>query len=374
MQAAAVAYQAKYTHSPILTLRTIIAQLIPRKPEHRPIMAKYATSISNVHEMEKTHTTATVSDPRNDHLTQILTFYQPAIQCNAQATPSSTQDDPHAATSIVLSTTELLEQILSHLDVQDFIILRRVSCHWRDVLSSSLILQRAMLLAPEPELDFEWHLKARCPDLDCRDQRRRYVERQRGTTPAHGDTVMESARFNPLMFERRLESECICICIGDRIAQQSVSLYPRSCFINAGANELFARMLISQPPVTHARVGCRTGLINERGIKVKDVNEAMEGQRDSTSKDPYKRQGESTSGGLARHFASVVVEDTVFPDKDEEAHQQRHPANLGQWYQRRCSAESEKEENLEEIIRFKGIRSGYCTDWFRERISVVGLE
>jgi hypothetical protein len=354
---------------PVFALRTIIAQPLPRKSHQRPIMAEYATSISNVHGTEKMHTAATVSDTRHDHLIQILTFHQPDIQRNAQYALSSTQDNPHAATNTVLSTTELLEQILSRLDVQDLIILRRVAHQWRDVLNSSLILQRAMFLAPEPELDFEWHLKARCPcpNPGCRNKPNRYVRRQCGTTPAHGDTVMKSARFNPLMFERRLENECAG---GRNAPQQSVRLYPRSCFINAGANEMFAQMLISQPPVTHARVGCMTRLANERGIKVKDIREAIERQRKSKSKDPR------TTHGGAGHFASFVIEDTMLPDKDEEAHQQRQAANLGQCYQRLGSAESEKEEILEEIeiIQFKGIRTSHCTDWFREGISVVGLE
>jgi hypothetical protein len=353
-------------------------QLIPQKSQQHPIMAKYPTHhirISTIREAERSPRIITVNNTHPNTLLgqHRMTFCQPDIQQTAQATRSP-QDSPPTAASIIFSTTELLEQVLSHLGVQDLIVLRRVSCHWRDVINSSLILQRALFLAPEPELDFEWHLKARCPNPLCRGKPHRYGRKPRGTVPDRGDTTMKSARFNSLMFERRLANEWK----GDQNAPQSERLFPRSCFINAGANELFARMLISQPPVTHARVGCRTRLVNGKGIKVKDVRQEMQRQHDAavspSYEDPSNQDAETTPGAVVRHFASFVVEHAMFTGIDENTRQERHPAHSMQYQRQRCSAESETEVKLEQIIRYKGIHRGHCTDTFREEILVVSLD
>jgi hypothetical protein len=360
-----------------LALR-ILLQFIPRKSQQRPIMAKYPTHhirISMIPEVERSPRITTVSRTHPNTLLgqHRMTICQPDIQRTAQATHSP-QGSPPAAASVVFSTTELLEQVLSHLDVQDLIVLRRVAHQWRNVLNSGLILQRAMFLTPEPELDFEWHLRARCPNPPCRGKPHRYGRKPRGTVPDRGDTIMKPARFNSLMFERRLANEWK----GDQNAPQSERLFPRSCFINAGANELFARMLISQPPVTHARVGCRTRLVNEKGIKVRDVREAMQRQHDAavypSYEDPSNQDAETTPGAVDRHFASFVVEHAMFTGIDENARQERHPAHSMQYQRQRCSAESETEVKFEGIIRYKGIHRGHCTDTFREEISLVGLD
>lgn len=89
----------------------------------------------------------------------MLTQSQLHDQANAKVeSPATTMSTP-TATHDALSTTELLEQILSYLSVEDLILLRHVSRHWRDTMAGSLVLRRAMFLAPEPELPFEWHLQ-----------------------------------------------------------------------------------------------------------------------------------------------------------------------------------------------------------------------
>lgn len=91
--------------------------------------------------------------------TELLERAQLHDQASTQAeSPAATVSTTPAADD-VLSTTELLEQILSHFDIKELVTLRRVSRHWSDVMAKSPVLQRAMFLAPEPELPFEWHLE-----------------------------------------------------------------------------------------------------------------------------------------------------------------------------------------------------------------------
>jgi hypothetical protein len=108
------------THSPDLALRTITAKPIVRRSQQHPIMAKCATRIRNVHETEKTHTTATVNSTRPNTLPEQhgLAVCQPESQHDAPPqTNVSPQDSLPTAASVVFSTTELLEQIFSDLDV-----------------------------------------------------------------------------------------------------------------------------------------------------------------------------------------------------------------------------------------------------------------
>jgi hypothetical protein len=90
--------------------------------------------------------------------------------------------------------------------------------------------------------------------------------------------------------------------------------------------------------------------------------------------DPSNQDAETTPRAVDRYFASFVVEHVMFPEKDEEAHQQRHPAHPMQYHRQRCSAESETKVKFKEIIRHGGIHRGHCTDFSREEISVVGLD
>lgn len=109
------------------------------------------------------------------------------------------------ATDAALSTTELLEQILSHLDIKDLVVLRRVSRHWRDVMPKSLVIQRAMFLAPEPKLPFQWHLQ-----WITLGQPWRYIKKPFGAVsepPEPPESVLQSSRFNPLLFVRRPDIE-----------------------------------------------------------------------------------------------------------------------------------------------------------------------
>jgi hypothetical protein len=62
--------------------------------------------------------------------------------------------------------------MLSHFDIKDLVLLRRVSCHWSEVTAESPLLQRAMFLVPEPELPFEWHLQR-----STSDEPRRYTKK-----------------------------------------------------------------------------------------------------------------------------------------------------------------------------------------------------
>lgn len=255
--------------------------------------------------------------------------------------PPTEEPGARAAAKAVFSTTELLEQILSHLVVEELFYLRRVSRHWRDVMNRSLILQRAMFLAPEPESNFESHLQ---PHRRGRGSHHGCTRNSCGTAPSRGHTTMRSARYNALLFEReRLSLEQR----GDYDAQQSARLYPTSTFVKGRDREIFAQMLVAQPPVAHARVGCRTRVVNESGIKARDIREAMQEQR-AVKQFPRDQLGKHKEDDMGRHFASFVVEDTMFPSREEETEGK--------------------------TTRHIGFGSGHCTNRFRKEKLVVGSD
>ena len=183
-------------------------------------------------------------------------------------TPGRTRDLP--ATNKTLSTTELLEHILSYLDIQTLFRLRRVSFHWCNTIANSLVLQRVMFLAPEPEGRFQWHLKRSAPG-----KTHQYFKRRRGTESEPGDRILRSYRPNPLVFGTGRLFEHHKVLDGTK----SVNLCPHARFcqnvMDGGCSELFGRMLVAQPAVTRALMGGNIHLHNDDGIKVTDLIDAM---------------------------------------------------------------------------------------------------
>ena len=213
--------------------------------------------------------------------------------------PASTTSND-TASDAALSITEILEKILSYLSVEDLILLRRVSRHWRDVMAGSLVLQRAMFLAPEPVLPFEWHLQGMSFDKPWL-----YIRQPSGTAPELGERVMQSSRFNPLLFERRPDIESRGVSYGGR----SVQLHAHNdIFTASGTNTLFTQMFIAQPPVTSVHVGggaLRIELRNENGVRVADFIEAL-------------RNNYGYPRGLRRDVLAIVVSGVMFPSTGEE--------------------------------------------------------
>jgi len=196
------------------------------------------------------------------------------------------------AADAALSTTELLEQILSHFDIKELVLLRRVSHHWSDVMAESPVLQRAMFLAPEPELPFEWHEER----LDS--DKLRYTKEVSGTVDAF--LAYKSSRFNPLFFETRLDAGMDQTHLSSRLVQ----LYPRRNLKDVSASKLFSRMLVAQPPVKFANLGCTTQLYNRQGIRISDAARVME----------YEDEHSCEFG----HVFSLIVPWFMFPTRDEE--------------------------------------------------------
>lgn len=230
----------------------------------------------------------------------MLTLPQLHDQTNPQAESSAPLTMSTSAADAVLSTTELLEHILSHLDIKNLVLLHRVSHHWCNVMAESLVLQRAMFLVPEPELPFKWHLQ-----WVSVGQPWRYIKKTSGTALETGETVvLKSARFNPVLFERRSSIESK----GVRNGRQSVRLYTRNNVFFTGTSDRFARMLIAQPPITRALLGLFHRTIevrNENGIIVADIIRALN-QKDRSSRKP------------SLDALSLVVTETMFPSTDEE--------------------------------------------------------
>lgn len=220
-------------------------------------------------------------------------------QTNAMVNSPASTTSNDTASDAALSITEILEKILSYLSVEDLILLRRVSRHWRDVMAGSLVLQRAMFLAPEPVLPFEWHLQGMSFDKPWL-----YIRQPSGTAREPGERVMQSSRFNPLLFEKRLDVESQGVSYGGR----SVQLHAHNDIFTASGTNLFTQMFIAQPPVTSVHVGSgarQIELYNRNGVRVADFIEAL-------GKDygyPH---------GLRKNVLSIVVPGVMFPSTGEE--------------------------------------------------------
>jgi hypothetical protein len=211
------------------------------------------------------------------------------------AIPSTTP-----AADAALSTTELLEQILSYFDIKDLVLLRRVSRHWSDVMAESLVLQRAMFLAPEPELPFKWYLKN-----GAYGEPHRYTKEQSSIMLELEPEArsFESSRFNPLLFERRSDTATDTP-NEPYYPYRSHRIYPHHSLKDIDSDKLFSRMLIAQPPVTQARVGCSTMVSNIYGVRVSDMVHAMKVESDFVCR----------SG----HVLSIVGLYVMFPTSEEE--------------------------------------------------------
>lgn len=202
------------------------------------------------------------------------------------------------ATDAVLATTELFEQILSHFDIKELVLLRRVSRHWSDVMQESLVLQRIMFLAPEPKLPFEWHL-----NIGAYEEPYIYTKERFGTWMELEVFGYESSRFNPLLFEARPDPDTGNLDVMYHFFH-SLRLYPRHLLKDVRTSKLFSRMLIAQPPITYALVGCNTALCNTNGIRVRDLVHAMEVENDHVCE--------------FGHVLSFVVPHVMFPTREEE--------------------------------------------------------
>ena len=169
-------------------------------------------------------------------------------------------------------------------------------------MAESLVLQRIMFLAPEPELSFEWHLNM---EDGAYEDPYMYTKEQSGIVSEleRGDQVFASSQVNPLLFERR-PGTVTGNMNETRYPFYSPRFYPRRLWKDIGAGRLFSRMLIAQPPVTFAYVGCNTIISNSDGIRVSDMVHAMKVE------DGYVCE--------LGHVFSFVVSRVMFPIREEE--------------------------------------------------------
>lgn len=80
--------------------------------------------------------TTTSTSPATNTVAAVLSITKRLEQTQLHdQTPSTTP-----AADAALSTTELLEQILSHSDIKELVLLRRVSRHWSHVVAESPVL------------------------------------------------------------------------------------------------------------------------------------------------------------------------------------------------------------------------------------------
>lgn len=130
-----------------------------------------------------------------------------------------------------------------------------------------------------------------------------YTKERFGTWLESDVIGLNSSRFNPLLFEK--EPNTVIGSTDKTINRlESQRLRPRHRLKYVGADKLFSRMLIAQPPVTYASVGCNTVLFNTDGIRVSDLVHAMEIESDYVC--------------ALGHAFSFAVPRVLFPTREEE--------------------------------------------------------
>lgn len=93
------------------------------------------------------------------HLMQLDAMVQAQLAETTGGEPDSVQSGDHgaacttprqcdAAMCTVLSTAELLEQILTGLEIHELLAAQLVSRHWQTVIDTSITLRQLMFLAP----------------------------------------------------------------------------------------------------------------------------------------------------------------------------------------------------------------------------------
>lgn len=186
----------------------------------------------------------------------LLTRLQHLKQNSADTTMSATS----AATHAVFATTELLEQILSYLNVKDLSYAQFVSPKWQAVIQGSMALQKNMFLRAEKK-GLCWHKPVDSWFSFLQDLR---------FIPAHDpgavsdDDIRFGARINTLFF---------------RMHPGGVEMVSRDTILRLKHNSPMAQQFLSQPPVTKVfvsvlgekeLVAC-DDITRKEGLRVMDV-------------------------------------------------------------------------------------------------------
>jgi len=188
----------------------------------------------------------------------------------------------------VFSTAELLEQVLSGLEIQDLLRVQRVSRHWHTVTASSTMLRWQMFLAPEKPR-FAWRWCEERQDAKDTEPSDVLVKVYGAVDPDDGDTRV-SGRFNELFFESDAD-------FGNAVEDVHCGLVSfRSQKIINGLQHLpqdskLAKMLITQPPAKKIELAIRaewTGIWswdeeieNPGGVTLGDVLRALHRTHDA---------------------------------------------------------------------------------------------
>jgi len=201
-----------------------------------------------------------------------------------------------AAQEKALATTELLEQILSHLDLKDLFINQRVCSRWLDTITESVALQHQMFLRTLPPTSTALADKTTTEYLQC-DQ-------------AHKTSAVE-ARLNPFL---DLSTGFAHSLAGRTFIDDTAPELPNPI---ASTPQVFRgkpswhRMCLTMPPCKQAEIAlwwqkcsCKTGSVhstkveNAQGVQFNDLFSAticMSGTQKSEQAETGEQSSKRTS-------------------------------------------------------------------------------
>ncbi|QIW94924.1 hypothetical protein AMS68_000442 [Peltaster fructicola] len=174
------------------------------------------------------------------------------------AAPSDVRKTRLQKTSAVLNaawyTTELLENILSHLDGKDLLTARGVCSKWQQTLDGSPSLQRQLYLRAATNIR-KW-----CYD-EGTDALRPYIEAEEDI---HGDAwarrqgVCKPVVINPAFLRRDPDCESGKVPVRARFAEAKRLTFVRRPQLRTKKRTILNKMFLTQPPTTevHIQLAC----------------------------------------------------------------------------------------------------------------------
>jgi hypothetical protein len=225
----------------------------------------------------------------------------------------------------VISTTELLENILMFLPMKDLLLAQRVSRNWKAVITKSISLQQRLFFVPR-KADFCWELEVRSeyPQMKWPKQ----VDREHKLPETLPDgiermTLVNHGQMNPLIFRTAGDINMWDYAYdeGGTILQPMPDLqHPSAQYPKAS----WRGMLISQPPTkTCDWDGCFGFPWSEEGR----FRGSLTSEGYITCADLYREVGERFHTGVG--FMGIWGMPTIYPQQNQLAEMLAEQGVLG---------------------------------------------
>ncbi|KAF1348857.1 hypothetical protein BDV97DRAFT_370088 [Delphinella strobiligena] len=150
--------------------------------------------------------------------------------------------EPSVASVAVFETAEMLEQILLHLPMKDLLLASRVCGGWQDTIISSLQIQRALFMKPEP---VSCVMRFRPPDrlnkIPENDSTRFWETQKAGHD-------FRLAYPNPLLVKGPISVWSNLLSRAGTYYSEDISTLPVKNFMKSKSGGSWQRMYLTQPP------------------------------------------------------------------------------------------------------------------------------